>query len=429
MPLVATLAGERVVSTELDSDEWESLKKRYRAGEPLLMSCGQPGKASVSPLGLKFFAHKTGAKCGLHESGETPEHLELKSLLVDAARAVGWEAELERPSERRDWIADVMVTKGERRIALEVQWSRQASEDFIRRQKRYESDGVECIWFVAPKNTGNAAAVPSHTVGGVPGAWHIGLLTTLDRQDRSDKPFLQAVGHVLEGDYCDLIEAYVQAYSMETAMVKCWRDACARWFTLWRLEDVQVKTRCGLEGTISGVYHLESRMFLKDRIERLIAGQLLPLLEHEQVDLPRAAKLITRTSKTAGQTYLAYCCPHCGVLSGDAPITYGDTRWRTYAIHRRLSVPYRLDARGLPHLCVDRGKGQCSQEWTRVEGPVFPDGQDSDLEFSTDLLVDTLERLPRKGERALRQSPRTTRAGGTISMSEVLNRMTGRTRS
>jgi hypothetical protein len=45
MPLVATLAGERVVSIDLNDDEWGSLKKRYRAGEPLLMSCGQPGSA------------------------------------------------------------------------------------------------------------------------------------------------------------------------------------------------------------------------------------------------------------------------------------------------------------------------------------------------------------------------------------------------
>lgn len=48
MPLVATLAGERVVSIDLTPDEWDSLKNRYRAGEPLLMSCGQPGSARVS---------------------------------------------------------------------------------------------------------------------------------------------------------------------------------------------------------------------------------------------------------------------------------------------------------------------------------------------------------------------------------------------
>ena len=397
--MVATLAGERVVSIELNDDEWESLKKRYRAGEPLLMSCGQPGSARVSSLGLKFFAHKKSANCDMHEGRETAEHLELKSLLVEAARTAGWFAELEVPSRQRDWIADVMATKGDRRIALEVQWSRQSSEDFARRQERYEADGVECIWFVAPKNTGNVAKVPSHTIGGASGAWHISMLTTMDRYTRADLPLEDAVGHILQGDYRYHTEPYVQAYSIDVAMVKCWRDACAKWFALWRLEDLQVRTRCGLEGTIEGVYHLESRMFLQDRIERVIADQVLPLLEHEQVDLPRAAKLITRTSKTAGQTYLAYCCPHCGVISGDAPIAYGGTRWRTYVVHRRLAVPFRLDACGPLHLCVDRGKGQCSQEWPDVTGPVFPDGTDSDLDFSSELLVDRLERLPRKGER------------------------------
>lgn len=117
MPLVATLAGKRVVSIDLSHDEWDSLKKRYRAGEPPLVSCGQPGSARVSSRGLKFFAHKKRADCDMHEGGETAEHLELKSLLVKAAKAAGWEAELEVPSPQRDWIADVMATKGERRSA------------------------------------------------------------------------------------------------------------------------------------------------------------------------------------------------------------------------------------------------------------------------------------------------------------------------
>jgi hypothetical protein len=427
MPLVATLAGDRVVSTDMEDDAWESLKKRYRGGEPLLMSCGQPGVAKVSSRGLKYFAHKAGVDCNMHEGGETPEHLELKSFLAEAARTAGWEAVLECPSASRDWIADVMVSKEDRRIALEVQWSRQSSADFMRRQLRYEKDGVECIWFVAPKNTDNAADVPSHTVGGESGAWHIGLITSLDRYDRTGVPFGEAVGHILAGDYRLIIEPYIQAYSVETAMLKCWRDACGKWFTLWRLDSLQVKTRCGLEGTIGGVYNLESRMFLQDRIERLISDQLIPLLEHEHVDLPRAAKLSMRTSKTAEKTYLAYCCPHCGVLSGDAPITYGGTRWRPYVVHRRLSLPLRLDARGLRHLCIDRGKGQCSQDREPAVGPVFPDGETSSVEFNIDLLVEGLKRLPRKGEGfAAGRRSKTNSSRGTIGMSEVLNRMTGR---
>ena len=49
-------------------------------------------------------------------------------------------------------------------------------------------------------------------------------------------PFEDAVGHVLQGDYRYRTEPYVQAYSVDIAVVKCWREACGKWFTLWRLE-------------------------------------------------------------------------------------------------------------------------------------------------------------------------------------------------
>lgn len=64
---------------DLTQEEWYSLKKRYSAGEPLLMSCRQQGSARVSSRGLKFFAHKKGADSDMHEGGETAEHLELKA--------------------------------------------------------------------------------------------------------------------------------------------------------------------------------------------------------------------------------------------------------------------------------------------------------------------------------------------------------------
>lgn len=70
-------------------------------------------------------------------------------------------------------------------------------------------------------------------------------------------------------------------------------------------------------------------------------------------------------------------------------------------MHRRLSVPFRPDARGRLHLCIDRGKGRCSQEFPPVGGPSFPDGTASYFGFSSELLVDRLERLPRKGEKSI----------------------------
>jgi hypothetical protein len=58
---------------------------------------------------------------------------------------------------------------------------------------------------------------------------------------------------------------------------------------------------------------------------------------------------------------------------------------------------------------------------------VFPDGWASSVEFNIDLLVEGLERLPRKGKRfTSKRRSKTTSSGETIGMSEVLNRMTVR---
>jgi hypothetical protein len=429
MPLVGIMAGDRIVSTSLDQESWSDLRQRYRGGESILMSCGQPGLPKVSSRGLQYFAHKAGVDCQLHEGGETPEHLELKSILADAARAAGWEAIIEYPSPEREWIADVMAIKGQRRIVLEVQWSRQSRADFTRRQLRYESAGIECLWFVSPTNEKNIGSVPAHVLKGERGSWAVALRHELSTEHLADRPLAEAAESIMSGGYRDLIEPVVQAYSVQTAMVKCWKESCKRWFTLWRLDDLQLLTRCGMEGTVEGWYELESRMFLKNRIERTVNDQVVHYVDHKQVDLPKAAKLMSRSSKTADATYLAYCCPHCSAMFGDAPLTYGEIRWKTYVIRRPLTLPFRADVLALPHLCIDRGNGQCRQDVATSEMPAFPDGNESHVGFRPEKLIDRLPRLPRKGDRqpptGRQAKGRSSRGGDTITLPEVLDRMTG----
>lgn len=54
---------------------------------------------------------------------------------------------------KRIWRADVLAVQGGKRIAFEVQWSRQTYEATRLRQERYKASNVRGCWFfrIAPK--------------------------------------------------------------------------------------------------------------------------------------------------------------------------------------------------------------------------------------------------------------------------------------
>jgi hypothetical protein len=148
MPLSATLHGQRVISTQLTDDEWENLRQESKDNhDSLLMGySGYPCYGRTSKLGLRHFAHRRGAPDDLPPWKESAEHLLTKSLIVVAAESLGWKARTEVPSEDRSWIADTLVEKAGRKIAFEVQWSRQSDEDYRFRTQRYADQGIECVW-------------------------------------------------------------------------------------------------------------------------------------------------------------------------------------------------------------------------------------------------------------------------------------------
>jgi competence CoiA-like predicted nuclease len=156
MPLVAFLDGDRIESY-LATDEHRDLVKSEYKSRSLLMRCGVPGIPRTSRRGLKHFAHKTNLRCGLIECwSESPQYRMLKTLIAQAARDDGWQVSVECSAEGRAWTADVLTGRDGRRLALEVQWSRQDAGEFRRRQERYAADGVECFWQVHRRNKDEA---------------------------------------------------------------------------------------------------------------------------------------------------------------------------------------------------------------------------------------------------------------------------------
>jgi competence protein CoiA len=186
-------------------------------------------------------------------------------------------------------------------------------------------------------------------------------------------------------------------------MIKCWRESCKRWITAWRLESLQVETRCGYTGSLAAIHHYDSRNFLTDRIERLIADKVMPILK--QADLPAPMFLATRFSKAADRSYLAYCCPFCNSLQGDTPLNHRSVHWRSYVVEGWLPLPISQDVLSHEHLCMDVGRGHCIQEPQAPEGPIFPDGEAHWVRATPELLVSELPPLPRRGERKAHIKP------------------------
>ncbi len=152
MPLRAYIEDKEIVSIDLNDEEWNALKTRLKAKEIALTlpCCGQEGFLRTSNRGLKHFVHPRSANpCDWKL--ESAEHLKAKVAIMEACREQGWNAIPE--FSEADWRAGVLAVQGDKRIAFEVQWSRQTYEEIRLRQERYKASNVRGCWLfrIVPK--------------------------------------------------------------------------------------------------------------------------------------------------------------------------------------------------------------------------------------------------------------------------------------
>src|SRR5690554_1968493 len=319
------------------------------------MACGQAGVPKTSRLGTQFFAHKPSVDCQLHEGGpESAAHLATKAAVARAAREIGWEAVIEFPAADRSWIADVLVTNGERTIAIEAQWAPQSLFDFERRQARYQAAGIECLWLTTPTNALNASTVPYYELAGDADDLQLSMpalpeprLLALDA----------SIKEILQGTILPVAEFVATSTAIRTQMSKCWK--CARWMSLWNVLELDLESRCGEHTTLK--WQDPWPLWAPRRHEQDLETPIRSAIDNS--DLPAAATLKMKRSEKAETTYVAMNCPSCGYVQGD-----GMTKWywesSEYSIPLGggFRLPFAEKVRTRPHLCRDVGRGRCSQE-------------------------------------------------------------------
>lgn len=150
MPLRCVDGEAELAAYKMTDPEWDELRQKNSRFKHLKMHCCDAGVTlKTSSLGTKFFAHLRKGECVTQP--ETAEHLFAKSLVASALSGTEWNARTEvsgETSEGERWVADVLAEKGEKRVAIEIQWSPQSLEETKRRQARYKQSRVRGLWLL-----------------------------------------------------------------------------------------------------------------------------------------------------------------------------------------------------------------------------------------------------------------------------------------
>jgi len=147
MSIRARLNNENVHTFDCDDELWFDLKENHKKIDILMPCCDSHAVPKNSKLNTKFFSHSKKGEC--LTAPESAEHIYLKTLISEIAIENGWEVTAEKRGETPSgevWIADVYCTKGNDKLAFEVQWSTQTSDEFTRRTNKYIESGIKCIW-------------------------------------------------------------------------------------------------------------------------------------------------------------------------------------------------------------------------------------------------------------------------------------------
>ena len=319
MPLSCKYGENTLFSFDFDAAGWAGLKASNASEKNLRMTCcDEHVTLKTSKLGTQFFAHKRRGECT--SAAETAEHLFVKACIAKAIRGTGWEVNTEQSGQAPDgsvWVADVMASRGAHRIAFEMQWSAQSSDETARRQEQYRSSGVRGLWlFRHPSAVQVSKDIPSLHVEvqlDPPSAWvSIPRETTYGskKMDYQWGPRIE-LGRFVRG--C-LARKFIWAPGIDqavpldifTADQACWR--CKKPTSI--ITGFEFRVDLLVPGARPVWLKMEN---FDNPLGRTVLGEALGRVDLISLGIGQVKE---RFSRTRGHAYLSNGCVHCDALQG-----------------------------------------------------------------------------------------------------------------
>lgn len=312
MPFKAIYEQKVIHSFEYDEKAWDVLKLKTKQKLLFMSCCGELAIPKSSHLGTQFFAHKVKGNC--LNNGETIEHQFAKYLCAKTAFEEDWDIEIEKSgssSLNEQWIADLICQKNKAKIAIEIQWSFQKYDDFIFRQERYQRSGVRGLWLTRYNFTKEESFLYKPSVN---------LPIFKLSFNKENKHF--EVSGFKKINKCNNREPIVElsnfiklilsgkiqwlpkknkniSFKIELFNEKCWK--CRRLTSL----------------VVSIGFYIEFGLKIYESSIENLPSEFLEILNDDDLRLQYGyGNVKSRSSQTAGNTYISNGCRHCDALQG-----------------------------------------------------------------------------------------------------------------
>ena len=315
MPLRAYIDNQEIISIDQTKEQWDDLKKRIKSKKSVLTlpCCKQEGFLRTSNKGLNHFVHvKSDNTCDWKP--ESPEHLRAKIEIIEACKENGWKAIPE--FAETNWRADVLAIQNDKKIAFEVQWSKQTFEETKFRQDRYKESNVRGCWFfrTAPKELRNYdntllayKEIPAFKIFKDENSNIIAQLK------QTQLPLKTLVSSLLKRKlkFCEHVrlkpKQEVTIIFFETS---CWK--CGKPQYIWTVEQ-NLLTVCNQD------FYLMGSMWDDEDIDKnpKIYEAVKHFLQTESSKCLKIGQLKKRYSKTVRDNYLSHGCFYCDAIFGD----------------------------------------------------------------------------------------------------------------
>lgn len=351
MPLKGILDGKEIIAPLLSDSEWNDLRDWIEKNDQdiIIAQTGKKGYLRTSSRNLKHFVHKKGESPD-NWKPESWQHLKAKEIVLKACIEAGWHASPEYNNE--NWIADVLAYQGKKRIAFEIQWSKQTLQDTLERQERYKIDNVRGCWFfnklpIAPnrydfKETNELPAFQIEFDN------EENILVTFRNEKIPLGEFVKMLLTKKIGFFENVfikknIELEVDFYFYKRP---CYN--CNQWhYRYWINRNNMVATsNCKDEIYFSEHPWEEKRL----RFEEDIIKEALSICKQYNYKLAEISK---RFSKTVDKKYFAFSCPNCQAIIGDFFLEEDEDKARKFEHYSRIIITDSLSKRPSPngHWC------------------------------------------------------------------------------